>query len=330
MHFNHRSNCFDLIGQKRFVNLHMHPYLTLKKLTDLLFADHEMPDHLKEVMLGCKNISSGCSICLHKCIKFDGVVQGIPVTHIYCSTSEEQNGTRHGKRFDWVELNTPDEDDNTPVYPTTFGQVSAIVELKVRGQISGNYLLVTARASKIEKRGNQLMNPFVTLKYDSNAFNLDELDVINKPAYVIPASTLRSQAYETEEHLRRRMLFVAIPYAFFNRDDWEDLSRGLTWSETEVSQGERQRLIAYRCTGADRARAMLECVRYLEKLMPVPKKDSLAEYRERYSSGYNIESIMSSHRREENITDMPEDEEFNFQCDEGMDSGDVDLMTRFE
>jgi hypothetical protein len=42
----------------------------------------------------------------------------------------------------------------------------------------------------------------------------------------------------------------------------------------KVSQGERQRLIAYRCTGADRARAMLECVRYLEKLMPVPKKDS--------------------------------------------------------
>jgi hypothetical protein len=80
-----------------------------------------------------------------------------------------------------------------------------------------------------------------------------------------------------------------------SQGDWEDLSRGLTWSETEVSQGERQRLIAYRCTGADRARAMLECVRYLEKLMPVPKKNSLAEYRERYSSGYNIESIMSSH-----------------------------------
>jgi hypothetical protein len=98
----------------------------------------------------------------------------------------------------------------------------------------------------------------------------------------------------------------------------------------KVSQGERQRLIAYRCTGADRARAMLECVRYAEKLMPVPKKDSLAEYRERYRSGYNIESIMSSHRREENITDMAEDEEFNFQCDEGMDSGDVDLMTRKE
>jgi len=27
---------------------------------------------------------------------------------------------------------------------------------------------------------------------------------------------------------------------------------------------------------------------------------------------------------------MPEDEEFNFQCNEGMDSGDVDLMTQIE
>ena len=27
---------------------------------------------------------------------------------------------------------------------------------------------------------------------------------------------------------------------------------------------------------------------------------------------------------------MPEDEEFNLQCNDGMDSGDVDLMTRIE
>jgi hypothetical protein len=27
---------------------------------------------------------------------------------------------------------------------------------------------------------------------------------------------------------------------------------------------------------------------------------------------------------------MPEDEEFNFQCDGGMGSGDIDLMTRIE
>jgi hypothetical protein len=64
--------------------------------------------------------------------------------------------------------------------------------------------------------------------------------------------------------------------------------------------------------------------------MNVPKKDFLPEYREGYSCGYNIESIMSSHHQEENIADVPEDTEFNFQFDEGMDSGNIDLMTRIE
>jgi hypothetical protein len=37
---------------------------------------------------------------------------------------------------------------------------------------------------------------------------------------------------------------------------------------------------------------------------------------------------MSSYHREENIADVPEDAEFNFQFDEGLDSGNIDLMTR--
>jgi hypothetical protein len=245
--------------------------------------------------------------------------------------SKEYNGSRRGNRFDWVELNTSDVTDDLPVYPTTFGQVYGIVVIKIVGQTSGTFLLVTARASCSPKRGTQHMNPFLTLKYDSNAFNLDELDVINKPAYVIPASSLRSQALETDPHMRRRILFVSIPYAFYNRDDWEDLSRGLTWSETEVSQGERQRLIAYRCTREDRARAMIECIRHLEMLLP----DELTHYRQSFSAGLNIEDIMTSHHRnhdsssdEENAAE--EEEEFNFQRDEGLDNSDVDIMSRIE
>jgi hypothetical protein len=89
------------------------------------------------------------------------------------------------------------------VHPITFGQVvCAVVEIRVLGQHAGNHWLVTARVSKSVKRGNQLMNLFVTLKYDSNALNLDELDVVlSKPAYVISASTLRSQTDETEYYL---------------------------------------------------------------------------------------------------------------------------------
>jgi hypothetical protein len=121
--------------------------------------------------------------------------------------------------------------------------------------------------------------------------------------------------------------------------DWEDLSRGLTWSETEVSQGERQRLIAYRCTSSDRTRAMLECVRYLEKLLPVPKKDTLNQYSENYSSGHAIENIMNSHSQIKNTGDKEEEEEnseddeedeFNIHCDEGLESADVEVMTRIE
>ena len=48
---------------------------------------------------------------------------------------------------------------------------------------------------------------------------------------------------------------------------------------------------------------MLECVRYLEKLLPVPKKDTLDQYRENYSSGHAIENIMNSHSQIENAGD---------------------------
>ena len=97
---------------------------------------------------------------------------------------------------------------------------------------------------------------------------------------------------------------------------------------TEVSQGERQRLIAYRCTNSDRTRAMLECVRYLEKLLPVPKKDTLDQYRENYSSGHAQIDAGDEEEDEENSED--EEDEFNFQCDEGLESADVEVMTRIE
>lgn len=333
LYYNSRSKVLEIMGGIKREAYHLHPFLSLAKLTWLIFESDEVPIHLLNVIDNCKTLGSGCQINIHKCIKFDGEVQGIPVTHIYCSNTEDYNGSRRGKRFDWVELNTEDSAADVQVYPTTFGQVCAIVEIKISGQESGNFLLVTARASCVTKRGTQLMNPFITLKYDSNSFNLDELDVINKPAYVIPASTLRSQALETDPNIRSRILFVSIPYAFYNRDDWEDLSRGLTWSETEVSQGERQRLIAYRCTREDRAHAMIECIRHLEMLQPVPKKNILKEYRQNFSVGLNIEDIMTIHNSsssDEEEEDTDEEHDFNFQCDEGLDHSDVALMSRIE
>jgi hypothetical protein len=70
-------------------------------------------------------------------------------------------------------------------------------------------------------------------------------------------------------------------------------------------------------------------------LLPVPKKDDLMHYRQSFSAGLNIENKMTSHHRnhdsssdEENAAE--EGEEFHFQCDEGLDNSDVDLMSRIE
>jgi hypothetical protein len=147
LYYNERSKVLEIMGRLRPEAYHLHPYLSMAKLTSLLFDSDELPDHLRNVIENCKNLGSGCNISIHKCIKFDGEVQGIPVTHIYCSTTEDYNGSRRGNRFDWVELNTADVTDDLPVYPTTFGQVCGIVEIKIMGQTSGTFLLVTARAS---------------------------------------------------------------------------------------------------------------------------------------------------------------------------------------
>ena len=76
---------------------------------------------------------------------------------------------------------------------------------------------------------------------------------------------------------------------------------------------------------------MLECVRYLEALLPVPKKDALDQYRKEFSAGHAIENIMNRQIETlDNIPDEDEDADFNFQCDEGLESADVDVMARIE
>jgi hypothetical protein len=176
----------------------------------------------------------------------------------------------------------------------------------------------------------------LTIKYDTNGFNLDELEVMKSPAYVIPISTLRSQLVETNLSTRLRILFTAIPYAFFHRDDWQDLSRGLTWSETEVFEGESKRLIGYLCDDDLRRVAMRKCTRYLVPDLPVPDKDDLQDYRERFILGHNLLDIFSNEENYENPDhedndEDPEVDEFDFGVDEGLDVQDltaIDMLVR--
>ena len=197
--------------------------------------------------------------------------------------------------------------------------------------MSGNYILITSRASARKKTGNQLLNPFMTLKYDSNSFNLDELDVINKPAYVIPISTLRAQLVEMDPLIRRQILFTAIPFAFFHRDDWEDLSRGLTWSETEVSVGESKRLITYKCTKRQRAEAMALCVSSLAITLPVPLKGKLVHYKDTFDGGVSIRNALhddsDQHDDEDEDSNAEDrDEEEHGNADDGISDLDLRLM----
>jgi hypothetical protein len=138
LHFNTHTKTFNILSRKiPLKNAHLHPFLSLSKLTSLLQGE-QCPYSWRNLLKLCIDNVPGYVLCLHKCIKFDGRVQGIPVTHIYCSTTEEYGGGNTGQRFDWVELNMEDFDPNSvdnPVYPTTFGQVCAIVELKYPGNL---------------------------------------------------------------------------------------------------------------------------------------------------------------------------------------------------
>lgn len=169
----------------------------------------------------------------------------------------------------------------------------------------------------------------MTLKYDSNAFNFDELDVINKPAYVIPISTLRSQLIETDPSIRKQILFTAIPFAFFHRDDWEDLSRGLTWSETEVSVGESKRLITYKCTKRQRAEAMALCLSSISTTLPVPLKGQLEHFRDIFDGGVSIHTALDDTTLQSDDIDEAYDSDEN-DVDDGMGNLDVELINSLE
>jgi hypothetical protein len=266
----------------------VHPFLTLPKLTALLRSDMVQEEYV-DIIQEFFNRTAGYGIVLHKSIKFDGVVQGMAVTYIYASQVE--GGRKDESRFDWVEFISEDND----LYPSTFGQVCAILELQSPNQRCGQFMIVTARASRIEKRGLQGLNPFMTIQYDSNAFNLDPLDDINRPAYVLPLSTLRSHALLVDERLRRDVMFTAIPYAFFNRDDWDNLSVGLTWTETEVAKGETKRLVPYQCSESRRSKVIKLCSRSMLQDPPDPEGDTLISYfRKQYLHNNNIfEDIIS-------------------------------------
>jgi hypothetical protein len=77
-------------------------------------------------------------------------------------------------------------------------------------------------------------------------------------------------------------------FALFHLDDLEDLSRGLTWSETEVSVGESKRLTTLKCTKRQRAEAMPLYVSSLVSTLPVPFKGKLEQFKDLFDGRASI------------------------------------------
>lgn len=128
--YDERRSCYRTLTSMKPNELHLHPFCSLEQITAMLDHDDTCPEVWNSVIDRCKVIGSGYSLALIKCIKFDGVVQGIPVTHLYCSNTEDYGGNKCGSRFDWIELNT---NDTLNVYPKLFGQICAILELRTPG-----------------------------------------------------------------------------------------------------------------------------------------------------------------------------------------------------
>ena len=106
-------------------------------------------------------------------------------------------------------------------------------------------------AIKIQKDQFQQLNPFPTIKYSilprtkRVVYSTDDLSKISRPAMVISETAITSNHYLDNHADIQRVRFTAIPFAFLDRRDWNDIRRGVTSAETEMKVGESKRRIPF-------------------------------------------------------------------------------------
>ena len=106
-------------------------------------------------------------------------------------------------------------------------------------------------AIKIQKDSFQQLNPFPTLKYNILqrskliVYSTDDLSKILRPAMVTPENAVTSNHYLHQKADIEMARFTAIPFAFLDRRDWNDIRRGVTDAETEMQVGESKRRIPF-------------------------------------------------------------------------------------
>ena len=76
-------------------------------------------------------------------------------------------------------------------------------------------------------------------------YSTDDLSKISRPAMVISETAITSNHYLDNHADIQRVRFTAIPFAFLDRRDWNDIRRGVTSAETEMKVGESKRRIPF-------------------------------------------------------------------------------------
>jgi hypothetical protein len=120
--------------------------------------------------------------------------------------------------------------------------------------------------------------------------------------------------------IRAQSQFSSIPYAFFNRDDWNDLDRGVTWSETEVSEGEDQRFIRYQVNGMEEERnAALDKIYQNVNLPKGLDHDKIEELRDEFNMiGHD------DHNDDDDDNSDSDDHDDDVDSDDDVDNDDDD------
>ena len=272
----YRHNHLFSVGEITPAMLPLHPGINLSTVQRIL--NDQIPDNLRNTYNQFLAGVPGYTLRLLNTIKLDGTPQGIPVTNIYASSQEKSSTAAADSpcmsRFDWVEINIDNVVDNA--FSTDYAQVCGILDFKDPINADSTFLIIVMRTRKIAKTGPRKLDPFPNFKYDQDCYHLQHVESILRPAFVIPVSCTRSSLIEPFWNERKHVLFTAIPYAFFYRDDWDNLDKGLTWSETEVSMGENRRALKYKTTLQERDAMTALCISVLD--MPNPTDNEEAEY----------------------------------------------------
>ena len=194
-----------------------------------------------------------------------------------------------------------------------YAQIAAII-LVIDPDGKPKFYICNFRASLVTKVALLKLDPFPILKYCNSPACIDEIDVVNKPAFVVPSSGLRTDSIESNVNLRKRIYFTALPYSFIDRSDWDDLNRGAAWADTEVAKGESLRLISYVLPPENKR---MEIINICKQFVDIPTEELI-----------DFHSLARIQNKDEEVNpDMGEEDNEENESDNNSEVGDESEQT---